>query len=1206
MRTHVLGTMLLCLAVVGSSLADSLDYLGWSEDFACIARWREEPSWLSNDSDSPSASTDGQVAEFRVPEPNRGMKWSTSLGPLLIADTPFLLVRYRAKNLKTRSDDYLVHLDDGEPGQLNALRLRDVKDDGRWHVAAVDLPELTDAEQITGLAVQVQAGSEGSAALWFDWIRFAVTVPSDVEWPRGAPDRNGVSKWPAPLAQSTWNQQPSWLNNPASPEQCAARKEADRLVFRVEPAERGMKWSWQLAEPVELKGHRYVSLRCRASGMKPWSDYLVAALGKRANGEAAYTTLVPVQALSGSARWQTVNVDLRQAAEELATVETIAVQVQAAEPNAMLQISHLQLASAVEPTRLADVLPWKPGATGDGLAPVSIADEATADGDDWVAHLTMDRWFNEQEVTIEGLPFWLGDDAQLAATSLRKKGALRFETDMQAAEVYLLLLAAMVGPDEPMFGSGSLKAIRDVDRFHLRLEYTDGTADECLPWNVTLNDFGVIEGAQVVVAAADPAKRLRAVVLADRSRQAAFAVAAITARTGDHRAYPQALDDVKPLRHPGGQSPARLEFDCSGSGPPMLRQLVHRPSGRAMLARPCNLVELKVDGKTIAPEALRQLAAPADSSSWRWYAVDGAPGLRVGISIEPDEDVGLRFVAELRNEGGSAHDVDLIAPVIGPYRLSEAADAAHYLLPRRGALLNNVDTDQSHRYSGLFPLQFVDTFNPADRCGLTLRTEDRNCLRKHYRLKKERAQFTLGVEYPQCSLVAGGRFRTAPTVVAATDGHWRRGLNAYRRWLEQAHAPRVPRKPWFREIFNFRQRFLYWNDPLVNAETRQIELQRAVDEARREFGGIDYLHIFDWGNCGPYGRIYGRTGDYSPDDYLPGGLVGLREEIDKVQKQGVPVGLYIEGYLLTERGRLGQRHGAAWQLIGKDGTRRYWPGDVEMFVCPAVEAWREVQASTYAAKVRELNVDGMYIDQFGFAGALKDCWSTEHGHPVPSYSVVAERDTTLAIRDRIESAKSGVALYTEETPVDVTTQYQDGSFTYAMLNSLRHGGRVPLNLSRFAVPDFKTIEILFCDKPTGSWATGVRWVFFNGEAIWLEGPAEGWFEPETRQTIRRCYRILRKHRDAFTTLRPVPLVETLAAGVYANAFPVEGKTVYTLYNSRRRTVRSAVLRVEAAEGDTYHDAWHDRPAEVQRDGQTAVLSTEIGPQGVGCLVIEGP
>lgn len=273
-----------------------------------------------------------------------------------------------------------------------------------------------------------------------------------------------------------------------------------------------------------------------------------------------------------------------------------------------------------------------------------------------------------------------------------------------------------------------------------------------------------------------------------------------------------------------------------------------------------------------------------------------------------------------------------------------------------------------------------------------------------------------------------------------------------------------------------------------------------------------------------------------------------------------------------------------------------------MFVCPGVEAWREVQASTYATKVRELDVDGMYLDQFGFAGGYKDCWAADHGHPVPSYAVRTERDTTRTVRERIDAAKSNVALYTEESPVDVTSQYQDGSFTYAMFSAQRSQTQVPLNLFRFAVPDFKTIEILYCDKPTGSWATGVRWIFFNGETIWLEGPATEWFEPETLAEIRRCYRILREHRDAFTTPGPVPLVPTERGGVYANAFPSKKKTVYTFYNSRHRTVRGSVIRLPHREGTTYRDAWHDRPIQVRAEGDHSIIDLEIGPHGVGCVV----
>jgi hypothetical protein len=309
--------------------------------------------------------------------------------------------------------------------------------------------------------------------------------------------------------------------------------------------------------------------------------------------------------------------------------------------------------------------------------------------------------------------------------------------------------------------------------------------------------------------------------------------------------------------------------------------------------------------------------------------------------------------------------------------------------------------------------------------------------------------------------------------------------------------------------------------------------------------------------------------------------------------------------LLDKRGKLGEGPGKAWQLLGSDGKGRWWPESTEMYVCSYVPAWRDVQSSTYAAKVKELDVDGMYLDEFGFAGSWVDCYSKEHGHAVPGYAVAGERDCTRLVRGAIDRAKAGVALYSEETPVDVTTQYQDGSFTYAMSSALSTPTRVPLNAARFAIPDFKTIEILYCDKPTGSWATGVRWVFFNGEAIWLEGPAAEWFEPETRAAIRRCYAILRKHRDAFTTPEPIPLVPTEMGGVFANAFPVPGKTVYTLYNSRHRTVRGPVLRVALPAGARFrwYDEWHQGPAAVRQEGAAAAVSLEIGPQDVGCLVV---
>ncbi len=1038
--------------------------------------------------------------------------------------------------------------------------------------------------------------------------------------------------WIAPLHDATWTPHVDWLGNPADDGNHHVERRETSTRFEVDRPGRGMKWSWMFDEPVALEGRVNVAIRYRAAGWRRWSDYAVCVFGRPVGrGDPGYATMIPTEELAGDGRWHTLNVDIRPLVAKYETIHGLAIQVQADAPNASLELADLRLTATRRPARLADVVQWRPDAELRQERALDISAACNEASAGWQRAFELNDWFGGNAITVEGLPFRRIDaDPELAATQFKGKGALRLPAAGHATEVYLLLLAQLVGDDEPAYDGGRFRAIRDVDRFRLRIEYAEGSPDECLPMNVATGQFEIGHGVQVVVAAADPSRELAAVVLDDRAKQAAFAVAAVTLRT-DGRAFPAALESDPPLRIkrlPDGES-VRLEADLTSENAATLRRLIHYPTGWNYLAQPCRPIILRVDGHEIPPEQLRRVTsesshlAPRDVTSSRGarrppnatprvlqhgpvrYQVKPVKGLRLGVDIRnattSTSDDSLAISATVLNAGNKEHRVSLAAPRIGPYRLGDEPQRAYYFVPRRGAVFDNREASLRERYSGLFPVQFLDTFSPADGRGLSLRTTDTTCLRKHYVLEKEDGLFTIGVEYPERTLKPGQRFQTATAIVTATDGDWRRGLDAYRAWLQTWYRPAAPRKAWFREIFNFRQRFLWMWDPLAEADGT-LHLMRAVEEARREFGGIDYLHLFDWGNVPGYGRLYGRTGDHQPFESIRGGREGLRRAIAEVQAAGVPVGLYIEGYLLQERGKLGKAFGKQWQLIGRDGAGRYWPGVSEMYVCPAVDAWQEVQASTYATKLRELNVDGMYVDQFGFAGAEKDCHSADHGHAVPSFAVQTERDCTRAIRRRIDAAKPNVAVYTEETPVDVTSQYQDGSFTYAMFSAQRTRTRVPLNAARFAFPDFKTIEILFCDRPTGSWATGVGWVFFNGEAIWLEGPAEEWFEPATREMIRRCYRILHEHRDAFTTLGPQPLVPTEAGGVYANAFPAGGKTVYTLYNSRHRTYRGAVLRVPHLNGAAYHDAWHARPAVVRREGEDDLIRTELGPHGVGCVV----
>lgn len=1030
------------------------------------------------------------------------------------------------------------------------------------------------------------------------------------------------------LAEAAWQPQPTWLSNPTPRHSTKRDDERRRTFFRVDEPGRGMKWNWAFARELDLTHHRYLAMRYQARNLRRHHDYALCFLGQTANGES-YEEVVRGIDLQADAHRRTVVVPLHLAAKRIPKAQGMAIQVQAEPAPAELHVESVRLVSNPPFTPLADVVPLVGGATFNGFSPLDLAPVCNQSMHPVLQLLRVSGWPTERDLTAHDVPFRLRSaEPALAATGIEAKTRLTIPVNRRASQVFLLMLAVLRGQEEPVHGSGALARIDGVDRFHLRLVYDDGSVDECLPGNATTGRFEVLAGPQVLCAMADATKTLASVTVCDVTPGGGFAVAAATCRTdGDllHAAFDESSPptpikrwDVPP--QPGKQkieigqdgrvtiSNDLLRIELATSPSPCVQRLTDKIARRDVMPfdRVGPLVEMTVNGRKVEPNQLRRTTEPHESPDPRSvmiaYDVLPCPGLQLQLGLGLTDTGALRLGGRLVNRGQRSHRVGVICPRIGPYVLGDDLTSNEYVFPCRAAVIGRAPAALEERYSGTFGVQFMATVNPAAGQGLHLRTEDTTCIERNYILCKEAAGMFLAIRYPERSIAPGETRPLADTILSVGDGDWHRALDDYGRWLKTWYKPASPRKRWFREVFNFRQRFLHWLDPLYDAKSGRIDLERAVAEARKKFGGIDYLHIFDWGNCGPHGRIYGRIGDYNPYDFITGGRRNLHDAIARVRRAGVPVGLYIEGYLLDERGKLGQLHGREWQLIRPDGTGARWPNSSEIFICPGVGAWRDVQTATYAAKVRELDVDGMYIDQFGFTGSDKNCHSDKHGHPVPSYPVQTELETTCAIRQAVDAAKAGVAIYTEESPCDVTSQYQDGSFTYEMNRCHARRATIPLNMFRFAVPDFKTFEILICDQPTGSWATGVGWTFFNGEGLWLEGPADEWFTPETLATIRQCHAILRRHRDAFTSDHPRPLVDTLVGGVPANYFPTSDKDLWTLYNVRHRTFRGEVLRVGHKPGWTWRDAWHDRACNVRRDGGFDVISADVGPHGVGCLV----
>ena len=100
--------------------------------------------------------------------------------------------------------------------------------------------------------------------------------------------------------------------------------------------------------------------------------------------------------------------------------------------------------------------------------------------------------------------------------------------------------------------------------------------------------------------------------------------------------------------------------------------------------------------------------------------------------------------------------------------------------------------------------------------------------------------------------------------------------------------------------------------------------------------------------------------------------------------------------------------------------------------------------------------------------------------------------------------------------------------------------------------------------------------------------------------------MLHEHADAFRSSRPEPLAPTRNPLLYANAFPGEAETAWTLFNAAYRTIRGSAITVEHIRGATYWDAWNGVALKPLIEGDRATLSVAIGPREVGCIVQKRP
>lgn len=827
----------------------------------------------------------------------------------------------------------------------------------------------------------------------------------------------------------------------------------------------------------------------------------------------------------------------------------------------------------------------------------------------------------DESVVCEGVPFRLNGNrsAQISSLPLRSRMAVAIE--QRCAEVYLLLSAYLVGTDQP-FSFVQRNRVILPDRLIVVKEYADGAIEKSFPKNLRTRNYEVeAEALAAYVVPADPNRVLRSVAIEEYMHYGQIALAAVSVNPSpERRAYPSTVELPRSLHHCkpiSSTRPAsitlesnerlilenglyRMVFDDRDGF--RLASLQWAPTDTELLVQPTPIFAVIANGLLMPPDRWRLQASRTANREIELTlrSSEDEIGLEVALTLEADSSGAIRMRLTLTNAGQSPQRARLLFPALEGLRLSETAERDKYFFPRKPVAWGDAPVDLSGAHAGEFPPQFFSLYSPEKGFGLGVHTRDREMIPKQYRYRKETESSRMGVEYgfhEPIRLNAGDSFETALTVLQLHSGDWRAPYHDYRNWLTQWSSNDAPSREVLRRVFLCRRDYpIGGTDYLFDLERDAYTFDRLIRESRETFGGVDMIDISSWA----YSERYGRVGAY--EEFELGGAESLRQGVTLSQREGVPVGLYFEGYLLDPRTPIAEQ-AADWRIFEEDGTPMTWVGNEEMYMNPLASGWRNFMAGTVRRVAERTGVDAIYLDQYGFANVAKISHRDANGFPAGTHPAVGEILMLRQVREALDELERPVALYVEEVPNDIAAQYVDAAFSYNMLGERPYSAPTKLNLLRFAMPGLKVIELFHAGiDPRAASPEHAKLCFFHGSAMWLKGRGLSWYSRDFREFTQRAHAVFQEHADAFTSNDVEPLIPTERRGLYANRFSAPGKTLYTLYNATPHTITGKFLAVEGERDNVHELIGLDDFSTAHTPGGVEVFG-RIHPGEVGCVLV---
>jgi hypothetical protein len=825
--------------------------------------------------------------------------------------------------------------------------------------------------------------------------------------------------------------------------------------------------------------------------------------------------------------------------------------------------------------------------------------------------------------------------SRLARTNYKRvarEDAVSIPLQGKASEVCFLMISEMA----PTIGRYALPSIplrlSNIDAFAVELVYATGESDWSFPYSLDDGGFSIQRFIAAYAVPADSERDLKAIVFHNRFYPGSFDVAAVTVNAGKAAVIPPEIRNPAAYRVVSRPRPTtrfakcervgdrcaiengdyRMEIDCAAGF--AINGLSHRWSPETRVALAGGGLEVQIGDQTLTGRDFHTegLAIGEGVATFTLTSKVASVPLTVTIAISGDASSQLKFNADLRNTGRKPIDASIRFPVLKGLAIGNAADTWMYFPQCRNVCTNGTGTYLAAN-DRPFPLQFFDVFNPTLGVGIAFLTHNLTQDVLDYAVRKDASGVEAFIQHaPGYHVILPGQSITlTSTSLVFHEGDWHAALAAYQDWVKTWYRPlKADGLDWWQKSFTLRSHVTAqsysWAVPIFDAKTNQYRVDAMLKEDRGYLGLVpDVIHLGGWVD---YRNLHAgdfNGGDYAVKDYT-GGPDALRAAVKQMQGQGVRASLYTIPDRCAKTSEIGQKLGRAIAQTGLDGSlsqdEKCW------YVCIGAKPWMDHYVAALKRSQRETGANAIYVDVFPYTRGYA-CYSKEHGHEVPLN--VNRMCSQLARRLR-EELPQEVALWSEFLSSDVNSQYISGNITYYFLtlheylvtsyDQAEQSPRltpVAQSVHRFAFPHSKQwgFPVGFEGGPNSQ---DLRFLFFNGEGLY----DVGWLLYDSRdlQRVQNWLAIQRQYSDCFASLAPVPLVPTAAGGVYANEFPGDGRTAWTVFNARYTTYRGPVLMVDHRTGDVYHDAWNRKPLAPHIEGGKAILSLSLEPQGLGCIV----